>query len=134
MGRAQRWALAATGMLTVTILQVAVALLIVGFSHHIAPLMPPLSVRGATVVYRPFPYPYALIPLALTPLGFALVVWLRKRTVLLAMVLAPPVVIVILPLQKFGLLTPAVWTAVPALVLAVSLWAVRHHCLHRDLV
>ena len=134
VGRSQRRDLAMAGMLTITVLQTAVALLMVVFSHQIAPVMPPLSVRGVNVVFRPFPYLYALIPLALAPSAFALVLWLKRRSALLPVVVAPLLLVGTLVLQDLGLLTPLVWSTLPFLSLAISFLAIRHHCLRRDIV
>ena len=134
VGRQQRWVLAGTGMMAIAVLQAMTALLVVTISQYIAPLMPPLSVHGRTVLFRPFPYLYALAPLTFAPPAFALVTWIRRRTILLPIVVMPILVVAVLLLQKFGFLTPGVCAGVLALSLVSSLWALRHHCLHRDIV
>jgi hypothetical protein len=68
------------------------------------------------------------------PLAVAVLTWLKKRTavvMLVGMALFPAVVL----LAQVGWHMPlAVWGALPFVSMLASLWALRHHCLHRDIV
>ena len=78
IGRHQRHALAVVGVLSLTVLSACVVWPLVALSHVIAPLMPPLTLRCATLSFRPFPYLYALLPTILIPLAFAGLAWQRR--------------------------------------------------------
>ena len=134
VGRRQRYALAVVGVLLLTALSACVIWPLVALSHAVAPLMPPLTLRATTLSFQPFPYVYALIPAILIPLAFAALTWLKKRTggvMLVWMTLFPGVIL----LTRGPWSTPlAVWLALPLVSMLASLWALRHHCLRRDIV
>ena len=134
VGRRQRYLLAVIGVLLLTALSACMMWPLVALSHAIAPSMPSLTLRHATLSFQPFPYLYALIPIIVIPLAVAVLTWLKKRTavvMLAAMALFPVTVLV----AQAGWHMPlAVWGALPFVSMLVSLWALRHHCLHRDIV
>jgi hypothetical protein len=134
IGRRQRHVLAVIGVLLLTALSACMMWPLVALSHAIAPSMPSLTLRHATLSFQPFPYLYALIPIIVIPLAVAVLTWLKKRTavvMLVGMALFPAVVL----LAQTGWHMPlAVWGTLPFVSMLASLWALRYHCLHRDIV
>jgi len=134
IGRRQRYALAVIGVLLLTALSACMMWPLVALSHAIAPLMPSLVLRGATASFRPFPYLYALIPTILIPLAFTVLTWLKKRTAMVMLIWVAVFPGAIFLAQARWSMPLAVWLALPFVSMLASLWALRHHCLRRDIV
>jgi len=134
IGRRQRYALAVVSVLLLTALSAGMAYLLIALSHAVAPLMPPITRRGAPVPFQPFPYVYALIPTVLTPLAFAGLAWRKGRTGVVMLIWMPLFVVALLVPQALWGMSLAVWFALPFVSMLASLGVLRYHCLRRDIV